>query len=171
METSAGAQGTGGNAVVAGTDTRPLLTPEERMERKLSKAKERNARVLTLYTPWGFRVAEIVEQADRAFQKLQLGAGLFGGLEDGKLRLLQGAANAVLLGLNDFAFLACKLAKFRYRVPRDLPKPELPAELRHEASEDDFAVPRDDAQRPSSGTARSRAKEKGNGETPEVAVN
>ena len=101
------------------------LTPEERLQKKINIAQERDSRVVPrVKTPLGHTWCDIVPQSERAFHKMQVEAGLPHAKVSAEVREeILADMNLALELFNGATHRLFDLFGWRYRWPRGLPKP------------------------------------------------
>ncbi len=130
----------GGRPAQEGDKRGQPLTPEERLQRKINIAQERDSRVVPrVKTPLGHTWCDILPQFERAFHRMQVEAGLPHAKIAPEVRdEVLADMNLALELFNGATQRLFDLFDWRYRWPRGLPKPrgaeveeDLPAAAEH----------------------------------------
>ncbi len=95
---------------------------QERQERRINLAKERNSRVMIVRSNDTHELFNIATSIDKAMRRLRDGMGLQYSFEDGELFIKE--YNNILYDFNDYAKRICKLTNIKYKEPKIFKKKE-----------------------------------------------
>lgn len=93
---------------------------EEIVERKISMARERGARVLKINSPLGSTMFNVLRQFDQAYAHFKGQLGEPGGVSHAEGAALMDEAREITLAFSAFTARLSKKIHFRYYVPQEL---------------------------------------------------
>lgn len=97
---------------------------EEIVERKLSMARERGARVLKISSPLGSAMFNVLRQFDQAYAHFKGQLGEPGGVSHKEGAELMDEAREITMAFSGFTARLSKKIQFRYYVPQELKEME-----------------------------------------------
>ncbi|MGB3222886.1 MAG: recombinase [Desulforhopalus sp.] len=104
---------------------------EEIVERKISMARERGARVLKINSPLGSIMFNVLRQFDQAYAHFKGQLGEPGGISHKEGAELMDEAREITMAFSDLTARLSKKIRFRYYVPQELKEmqesPKIPA--------------------------------------------
>ena len=93
---------------------------EEIVERKISLARERGARVLKINSPLGSAMFNVLRQFDQAYARFKGQLGEVGGVSHEEGAELMAEAQEITMAFSNFTAKLSKRIRFRYYVPQEL---------------------------------------------------
>lgn len=93
---------------------------EEIVERKISMARERGARVLKINSPLGSAMFNVLRQFDQAYARFKGQLGEAGGVSHEEGAELMAEAQEITMAFSNFTAKLSKRIRFRYYVPQEL---------------------------------------------------
>lgn len=114
------------NSATSGVQQRPKRSREEILERKISMAKERGARVVKINSPLGSIMFNVLRQFDQAYANFKGRLGEPGGISYEEGAELMEKAREITM---EFSALTKKLSRkvdFRYYTPEELKEVSVP---------------------------------------------
>lgn len=92
----------------------------EKLEKKLSMAKERNSRVVFVNSPFTHKVLDVLQQSDRAYSRARARMGMPGGLTFDEAIALLNDYHEAAIKLAEASEKLCKASGISFRMPRGM---------------------------------------------------
>lgn len=96
------------------------LSREEFLEKKISMARERGARVLKINSPLGSIMFNVLRQFDQAYGNFKGGLGEPGGISYEEGAKIMEEAREITIEFSNLTKKLSKKVRFRYFVPQEL---------------------------------------------------